>query len=167
MLHVRRFLTRSPASSQLMASFSSSASSSSSLSSSASSSCSVGFIGTGVMGRYMAEHLMVKGRYESMYVYNRTASKAQPLVDKGAVLCESPRAVAEQSDVVFSIVGFPSDVEQVVLCEDTGVLAGLHPCAGQGDLLQGTSQRHRLHRCACLRRGRRREERDFINHGWG
>jgi 3-hydroxyisobutyrate dehydrogenase len=108
-----------------MASFSSSASSSSSLSSSASSSCSVGFIGTGVMGRYMAEHLMVKGRYESMYVYNRTASKAQPLVDKGAVLCESPRAVAEQSDVVFSIVGFPSDVEQVVLCEDTGVLAGL------------------------------------------
>ncbi|CAL1359772.1 unnamed protein product [Linum trigynum] len=73
----------------------------------------VGWIGTGVMGRSMCSHL-IKAGY-SFTVFTRTASKAQPLLDLGAKLADSPIAVASQSGVVFSIVGFPSDVRQVLL----------------------------------------------------
>lgn len=58
-------------------------------------------------------------------VFSRTASKCQPLVDAGAALVSTPREVAERSDVVFSIVGYPSDVRSVILDEETGALAGL------------------------------------------
>jgi 3-hydroxyisobutyrate dehydrogenase len=81
----------------------------------------IGWIGTGVMGRSMCGHLMDAGYRAS--VFNRTPEKSQPLVDKGAKLLGSPREVAEQSDVVFTIVGFPEDVESVLLGND-GVLAG-------------------------------------------
>lgn len=83
----------------------------------------IGWIGTGVMGRYMCEHCMDKGYTAT--VFNRTVSKCDPLVAKGAVLAESPRQVAENSDIVFSIVGFPSDVRQVLLAPDTGAIHGL------------------------------------------
>ena len=59
-------------------------------------------------------------------VYNRTRDKAQPLLDRGAAWADSPRAVAERSDVVFTMVGFPRDVRQVVLGVD-GSLAGARP----------------------------------------
>lgn len=65
----------------------------------------VGWIGTGVMGRWMCEHVLNKG-YQ-VTVYNRTKGKAQPLLYKGAKWADSPKEVAEQSDVVFTIVGFP------------------------------------------------------------
>lgn len=81
----------------------------------------VGWIGTGVMGRWMCQHLMTKG-YKAT-VYNRSRDKAQPLVDAGAVFAESPKAVAERSDVVFAIVGFPPDVREVFLGPN-GALAG-------------------------------------------
>lgn len=81
----------------------------------------LGWIGTGVMGKSMAGHLMDKGF--SMTVYNRSQAKAQPLLDKGAQWGATPKAVAEQSDVVFSIVGFPVDVRNVILGAD-GALAG-------------------------------------------
>ncbi|MEC5127386.1 NAD(P)-dependent oxidoreductase [Verrucomicrobiales bacterium BCK34] len=81
----------------------------------------IGWIGTGVMGSSMCGHLIDAG-FEAT-VYSRTKEKAAPLVEKGAVWAATPRAVAEQSDVVFSIVGFPSDVREVILGED-GVLAG-------------------------------------------
>jgi 3-hydroxyisobutyrate dehydrogenase len=81
----------------------------------------LGWIGTGVMGKSMAGHLMDKGF--SMTVYNRSKEKAQPLVDKGAKWADTPKAVAEASDVVFSIVGFPADVRSVILGAD-GALAG-------------------------------------------
>ena len=80
-----------------------------------------GWIGTGVMGKSMAGHLMDKGF--PMTVYNRSQAKAQPLLDKGAKWGATPKAVAEQSDVVFSIVGFPVDVRNVILGAD-GALAG-------------------------------------------
>src|ERR1051326_1512314 len=86
----------------------------------------IGWIGTGVMGRWMCEHLMNAGA--SATVYNRTREKAQPLLDKGARWAESPRVVAEQSDVVFTIVGFPPDVRAVVLGPQ-GTLAGAKPGA--------------------------------------
>ena len=69
----------------------------------------------------MAGHLQAAGH--KLFVYNRTAAKAQVLVDAGAVLCESPREVARQSEFVFSIVGYPVDVESTYLSTD-GILAG-------------------------------------------
>ncbi len=84
----------------------------------------IGWIGTGVMGRWMCEHLMTKGY--STTVYNRTREKAQPLIEAGAVYAASPKAVAERSDVVFAIVGFPPDVHEVFL-GPTGALAGSRP----------------------------------------
>ena len=66
----------------------------------------IGWIGTGVMGSSMCGHLMAAG-YQAT-VFNRTAEKAKPLVEKGAKLADSPRAVAEASDVVFTIVGYPA-----------------------------------------------------------
>lgn len=81
----------------------------------------IGWIGTGVMGASMCGHLMDKGFPAT--IYSRTRAKAEPLLDRGAGWADSPKAVAEQSDVVFSIVGFPSDVRQVLLGEN-GVLEG-------------------------------------------
>lgn len=81
----------------------------------------IGWIGTGVMGRSMAGHLMAAG-YEAT-VYNRTASKTDELVAKGAKRADTPKAVAEASDVIFSIVGYPADVREVYLGSE-GVLAG-------------------------------------------
>eukprot|EP00475_Leptophrys_vorax_P036718 TRINITY_DN62513_c0_g1_i1.p1 TRINITY_DN62513_c0_g1~~TRINITY_DN62513_c0_g1_i1.p1 ORF type:complete len:304 (-),score=13.33 TRINITY_DN62513_c0_g1_i1:11-922(-) len=81
----------------------------------------VGWIGTGVMGSSMVGHLMTAGY--SATVYTRSQAKAEPLVARGAKWAESPKAVAEQSDVIFSIVGFPSDVREVMLGAN-GALAG-------------------------------------------
>jgi 3-hydroxyisobutyrate dehydrogenase len=86
----------------------------------------IGWIGTGVMGRWMCEHLMNAGC--SAGVYNRTRAKAQPLLDKGARWADSPRAAAEGADVVFTMVGFPPDVREVVLGPQ-GTLAGAKPGA--------------------------------------
>ena len=81
----------------------------------------IGWIGTGVMGSSMCGHLIDAG-FEAA-VYSRTKAKAEGLVVKGAIWAATPREVAEQSDVIFSIVGFPSDVREVILGEE-GVLAG-------------------------------------------
>jgi 3-hydroxyisobutyrate dehydrogenase len=81
----------------------------------------VGWIGTGVMGSSMCGHLMAAGF--SATVFNRSRAKAQALLDKGAHWAATPKAVAEASDVVFSIVGFPADVRSVILAPD-GALAG-------------------------------------------
>ncbi len=81
----------------------------------------LGWIGTGVMGTSMAGHLLAAGY--SVTVYNRTKGKTEPLAAKGAKVADSPQAVAEASDVVFAIVGFPTDVRDVFLGGD-GALAG-------------------------------------------
>lgn len=81
----------------------------------------IGWIGTGVMGSSMCGHLIEKGF--SATVYNRTKSKADDLIGKGAQWANTPKEVAEASDVIFTIVGFPQDVREVILGED-GVLAG-------------------------------------------
>ena len=81
----------------------------------------LGWIGTGVMGQSMCGHLIAKGFATT--VYNRTKAKAQGLLDKGAKWADTPKKVAEQSDVVFAIVGFPRDVREVLLGTD-GALAG-------------------------------------------
>ncbi len=81
----------------------------------------IGWVGTGVMGRWMCEHLMRKG-YKAN-IYTRTTAKAAPLVELGAKVLPSPQLVAESSDVIFAIVGFPSDVREVFLGHN-GILAG-------------------------------------------
>lgn len=90
-----------------------------------SSKTRIGWIGTGVMGFSMCNHVLTVG-YE-VTVYNRTKAKAQSLLDSGAKWAESPRAVAEQTEVIFTMVGFPEDVREVYLGVNgimTGVSAG-------------------------------------------
>lgn len=87
-------------------------------------SMNLGWIGTGMMGRSMSSHLLAAGHRLS--VYNRTPEKAKALTDAGALWCKSPAEVAENSDIVFTIVGFPADVEEVIL-GNSGVLAGARP----------------------------------------
>jgi 3-hydroxyisobutyrate dehydrogenase len=82
----------------------------------------LGWIGLGVMGRSMCAHLLGAGH--AVTVYTRTPARADEVIAAGAVWADSPRAVAEASDVVFTMVGFPRDVREVALGEG-GVLAGL------------------------------------------
>lgn len=84
----------------------------------------IGWIGTGVMGSSMCGHLLDAGF--AVTVYNRTRQRAEPLLDRGAQWADGPKAVAEASDAVFTIVGYPTDVREVVLGSD-GVLAGCKP----------------------------------------
>ncbi|HBE71500.1 MAG TPA: oxidoreductase [Planctomycetaceae bacterium] len=88
----------------------------------------IGWIGTGVMGASMCGHLIKAGFATT--VYTRTQQKAAPLLDAGATWAATPKAVAENSDIVFSIVGFPQDVREVIL-GPAGVLAG----ANAGDVI--------------------------------
>jgi len=81
----------------------------------------IGWIGTGVMGASMCGHLLDTGF--AVTVFTRTREKAESLLAQGASWADSPRSVAQQSDVVFSIVGFPADVREVLLGEN-GALAG-------------------------------------------
>ncbi|MDZ7698827.1 MAG: NAD(P)-dependent oxidoreductase [Deltaproteobacteria bacterium] len=84
----------------------------------------LGWIGTGVMGASMAGHLQRGGH--ALAVFNRTREKSEPLLDEGAIWCDSPAGVAEKSDIVFTIVGHPEDVEEVYL-GDKGVFAARNP----------------------------------------
>ena len=84
----------------------------------------IGWVGTGVMGQSMCHHLMKTG-FE-ITVFNRSRSKAESLMIAGATWADSPRAVAQSSDVIFAIVGLPVDVRSVFLGSD-GILAGCKP----------------------------------------
>jgi 2-hydroxy-3-oxopropionate reductase len=87
----------------------------------------IGFIGIGLMGKGMSLNL-VKAGYP-VTVWNRTASKTKPVVDAGAKRAESPKEVAEMSDVVISMVTGSDDVKEVLLGED-GAIHG----AKKGDI---------------------------------
>ena len=84
----------------------------------------VGWVGAGIMGLPMARHLLNAGY--KLTVATRTPSKAAPLVELGATLAGTPREVAEASDVVLTMVGYPSDVRETYL-GDRGVFAGARP----------------------------------------
>lgn len=75
----------------------------------------IGFIGLGVMGESMAGHLLNAGH--ELAVYNRSMEKADELVHGGAVRESSVKSLAERSDIIFTILGYPSDVEEVYLGE--------------------------------------------------
>ncbi|KFM99492.1 NAD(P)-dependent oxidoreductase [Bacillus clarus] len=80
---------------------------------------SIGFIGTGVMGKSMVRHLM-QGGYK-VHVYNRTKEKAADLLKEGANWCSTPKELVENVDVVMTMVGYPHDVEEVYFGAD-GIL---------------------------------------------
>ncbi|MGI2327377.1 NAD(P)-dependent oxidoreductase [Planococcus sp. YIM B11945] len=75
----------------------------------------LGFIGTGVMGNSLVKHLL--NNHHEVAIYTRTAKKAENLVELGAKLVESPKQVAEHADVIFTMVGYPKDVEEVYFGE--------------------------------------------------
>lgn len=82
----------------------------------------LGFVGLGIMGAGMAANLVRAGH--QVTVWNRTAGKADPVVELGATLAASPRAVAEASDIVFVCVSDTPDVEAMLFGDD-GVAGGL------------------------------------------
>jgi 3-hydroxyisobutyrate dehydrogenase-like beta-hydroxyacid dehydrogenase len=84
----------------------------------------LGFVGLGVMGGGVARRLLAAGH--EVHGWNRTPGKAAALVDEGCVLEESPRAVAEQADVVFTMVTNVPALRAVAEGKD-GILAGLGP----------------------------------------
>jgi len=83
-----------------------------------------GWIGTGVMGAPMAGHLLAAGY--PVTVFNRTKAKAEGLLQKGAAWAATPAEVARRSDVVFTIVGFPADVQETYFGRE-GVCQALAP----------------------------------------
>jgi len=85
----------------------------------------IGWIGTGVMGAPMAGQLLAAGH--ELYSFNRTKKKAEPLISKGAHWCKSVAEVAAHSEIVFTIVSLPADVEEIYLGE-RGVLCIAGPC---------------------------------------
>ena len=80
----------------------------------------IGFIGTGVMGKSMAKHLL-HGGYR-VVAYNRTKEKAIELLENGATWASTPQEVAQRANVIFTIVGYPKDVEEVYL-GNQGIIA--------------------------------------------
>ncbi|SOC35165.1 NAD(P)-dependent oxidoreductase [Ureibacillus acetophenoni] len=79
----------------------------------------IAFIGTGVMGKSIVKHLLA-ANYE-VTVYTRTKEKAQSLIDQGANWAETPAKASKQKDIIFTMVGFPQDVEEVYFSEN-GIL---------------------------------------------
>jgi len=75
----------------------------------------IGWVGIGVMGRSMCGHLLAAGH--EVRVFTRTKASAESVLAAGAQWCDSPGDVAEGSDFVFSIVGYPSDVRAVYMGE--------------------------------------------------
>jgi len=86
----------------------------------------IGFIGLGIMGSRMAANLQRHGF--SLVVFNRTRAKAQPLLDEGATFAESPAKLAEEVDVLFTMLAHPGAVAQAALREN-GFLNRLNPKA--------------------------------------
>ncbi|MDC3417064.1 NAD(P)-dependent oxidoreductase [Aquibacillus salsiterrae] len=80
----------------------------------------IGLIGAGVMGKSMALNLIDAGY--TLHTYTRTKEKATELIERGATWKDSVAQLAADSDVIISIVGYPSDVEEIYLSE-TGILA--------------------------------------------
>lgn len=86
----------------------------------------VGFVGLGIMGRSMAEHVLDAGY--ALHVFNRSRGKADALVAKGARWHENAGEVAAASDVVITMVGYPRDVEAIYMGPG-GIVARARPRA--------------------------------------
>ena len=109
----------------------------------------VGWVGIGVMGKSMCGHLRKAGY--PVFLTTRTRDKAAELISAGAAWCGTAREVAQKSDIIFSMVGFPAEVEEVFLGSD-GILAGARPGALVCDMSTSEpSLAVRIHRDAAAR----------------
>lgn len=81
---------------------------------------SIGFIGTGVMGKSMASHLLKNGY--PLHIFTRTKEKATELIEEGAIWEETVADIAQKADVIITMIGTPEDVENVYFSEN-GLLA--------------------------------------------
>jgi 3-hydroxyisobutyrate dehydrogenase len=107
----------------------------------------LGWIGTGVMGSAMCGHLLAAGH--RVTVHTRTRTRADNLLARGAEWADTPAEVAARSGVVFTMVGFPADLREIVL-GGRGVLAG----AREGSILvdmttSEPSLAQEIHAAAC------------------
>lgn len=111
----------------------------------------LGFIGTGTMGSAMARGLLDADH--QLTVYDLRRESTQRLCDLGAHWAATPRAVAEASEVVFTSLPGPSEVEHAALDPDTGILAGLRPGGAYIDMTTNTPGVVRTIAAACQARG--------------
>jgi 3-hydroxyisobutyrate dehydrogenase len=95
----------------------------------------VGFIGLGVMGRSLVGHLLKAGY--PVVVYTRSRAKAEAMLDPGAQWADSPAGLARRTRLIFTMVGFPADVE-AVYCGPQGLIASAAPGALLVDLTTST-----------------------------
>src|SRR3981081_2468689 len=86
----------------------------------------IGFIGLGIMGSRMAANLQKQGY--ALVVFNRTRAKAEPLLGSCGKFADSPAKLAEQVDVLFTMLAHPDAVEQAALGPN-GFLSHLRPNA--------------------------------------
>src|SRR5450631_2926466 len=91
----------------------------------------IGFVGLGIMGSAMAANL-VKAGFQ-VTIWNRSSDKCQPLAAAGASVADSPRAVADVSDILFAMMATPAAVVSVRDGDD-GIIAGLRPGKGYVDM---------------------------------
>jgi 3-hydroxyisobutyrate dehydrogenase len=106
----------------------------------------IGWIGTGVMGQSMCTRILNAG--SSVRVFNRTKAKAEGLVEKGAEWCDTPAAVAEKVEAVFTMVGYPHDVESLYF-GDNGIIAAANPGCILVDMTTSEpSLAKKIHECA-------------------
>ena len=103
----------------------------------------IGFIGIGRMGRFMARNLAKDGHNLTVFDTHREA--AEELLSQGALWANSPGAVAAASQVVFTALPRPQDVEAVAL-GDSGILSGAAPSLAYFDL--STTDPDTIHRIA-------------------
>jgi len=84
----------------------------------------IGWIGTGVMGKSMCKHLLKSGH--KLFVYNRTTSKTDDLVQLGAKFLE-PKEIGKTCDIVFMMLGYPKDVEEIAFNSEYGLIHHMKP----------------------------------------
>ncbi|KAL6763321.1 hypothetical protein V8C86DRAFT_2498832 [Haematococcus lacustris] len=107
----------------------------------AASKMKIGFLGMGIMGVAMARNLLKSGLFESVTVWNRTLSKCDELKAEGALVGESPAAVAAACDITIAMLADPEAALKAVF-DEQGVLAGLGSGKGYVDMStvdEGTS----------------------------
>ena len=85
---------------------------------------SIGFIGIGIMGASVVSHLLNSGY--SVTIFNRTKEKAKSLLEKGAIWAENPKEIALSCQIIFTMLGYPTDVKAIYL-EQNGLVANAKP----------------------------------------
>lgn len=111
----------------------------------------VGFVGTGTMGTPIAGCLIEAGHTLAVYDIRREA--AQALAARGAQVADSPRAVAEASEIVFTSLPGPGEMKKAALDPETGILAGLAAGGGYIDLTTNSPSVVREMAAACQAKG--------------